>query len=452
MGDFLKKPPHFLDVVPQQWAAVMDALERLAPQDRYLHWDQLKDEPEDGGVNHEAWWAALKVVRMAGLHPVGLKDGGGRAFAFGMPGGLGAILHELDTDRPEDVVRPELAGRFAASALLREAVASAGLAGATVGLEAAKEILRTGRAPRDRHERKICNLHETLQYIRGLGEKRLTPGLVLDLHRRITEGTLERPDAVGRFRRDNEPAADAEDSSAHEPPPAAELPARMDLLCAFANGEAPDFFIHPVVRAIILHFWLAYDRPFVDGNGRTARALFYQAMLRQGYTLFGFISISSFLLGAPQRYARTFLETETDDNDLTYFILHQVEAIRSGARALRDRVARKAEAGQETTRRWQGFPQLNQRQQALIAHALGQPDTRYGIARHQYSHGVTHQTARDDLFDLVRRELLTVVRERRVYVFRAAADLPAKIHSVTVRRRGTRRAITTEEPLPTTLL
>lgn len=452
MSEFLKKPPRFLDVIPQQWAAIMEALERIAPNDRYLHWDQLKDEPEAGGVSHEAWWAALKVVRLAGLHAVGLKDRSGRAFAFGMPDGLAAILYELDKGRPEDVVRPGMAGRFTASALLREAVASAGLAGATVGLEAAKDMLRTARAPSDRLERMVCNLHETLQYIRGLGEKRFTPGLVLDLHQRITQGTLERPDAVGRFRRDDEPAAEAGGHSVHEPPPAAELAARMDLMCAFANGEAPDFFIHPVIRAIILHFWLAYDRPFVDGNGRTARALFYQAMLQQGYALFGFISVSSFLLGEPQRYARTFLETETDDNDLTYFILHQVEAIRSGVRALRDRVARKAEAGQETARRWRGFTQLNQRQQALIAHALGQPDTRYGIARHQHSHGVTHQTARDDLFDLVRRELLTTVRERRVYVFRAAADLPAKIHSVTFRRRGTRRAVTTEEPLPTTLL
>ena len=106
MSEFLKKPPRFLDVIPQQWAAIMEALERIAPNDRYLHWDQLKDEPEAGGVSHEAWWAALKVVRLAGLHAVGLKDRSGRAFAFGMPDGLAAILYELDKGRPEDVVRP----------------------------------------------------------------------------------------------------------------------------------------------------------------------------------------------------------------------------------------------------------------------------------------------------------------------------------------------------------
>lgn len=60
----------------------------------------------------------------------------------------------------------------------------------------------------------------------------------------------------------------------------------MTAMCAFPNGHLPDTFIHPAIRAIILHFWLGYDHPFVDGNGRTARALFYWAMLRQNYSLF----------------------------------------------------------------------------------------------------------------------------------------------------------------------
>jgi len=58
----------------------------------------------------------------------------------------------------------------------------------------------------------------------------------------------------------------------------------MEAMCAFVNGRDTEPFIHPAIRAMILHFWLAYDHPFVDGNGRTARALFYWAMLRPGHT------------------------------------------------------------------------------------------------------------------------------------------------------------------------
>ena len=110
----------------------------------------------------------------------------------------------------------------------------------------------------------------------------------------------------------------------HDPPPAEQLDERMAAMCDFANGKIPNHFIHPVVRAIILHFWLAYDHPFVDGNGRTARALFYWLMLRNNYWLFEFISISQIIRKAPIKYGRAFLYTETDDNDLTYFILYHL--------------------------------------------------------------------------------------------------------------------------------
>lgn len=346
-----------------------------------------------------------------------------------------------------------MADRFTASAALREALASAQLAGARATMEAAREMLRTGRPSRDADERMVCNQHEGLQLARRWRGNPLTPERLLELHRCLTGGTLAVADAAGRLRRDDEhpsvPMAEA--APAYEPPPAAELPARLALLCAFANGQTPDGFVHPVIRAIVLHFWLAYDRPFVDGNGRTARVLFYWAMLRQGYAIFDFVSISALLRRAAERYFLSFLETETDDNDLTYFILHQAEVVGAARQALRDRVGRKTEELRETGRRGRGFAQLNQRQQALVAHALRQPDARYVISRHQHSHGVTHQTARDDLFDLVRRDLLTVTRERRVYIFRAAADLPGRIQSVTGRRRAPRPAAT-DEALPTNLL
>jgi len=224
----------------------------------------------------------------------------------------------------------------------------------------------------------------------------------------------------------------------------------MELMCAFANGQAPDFFLHPIIRAIVLHFWLAYDRPFCDGNGRIARTLFRWAVLRQNYPRLGCISISDVLLQAPARYARVFLHTETDDNDLTYFILHQAEVIRAAERALHDRVVRKTNELQEAKKKLLGLAELNPRQQAVIEHALRKPDTRYLIAGHQRSHGVTHQTARDDLFDLTQRELLVAGKEGRRYLFRAPQDLPRRLQSIAGPRRTKPTSMSDE--LPTALL
>jgi Fic family protein len=254
--------------------------------------------------------------------------------------------------------------------------------------------------------------------------------MVFELHRRVTAGTLEKEDAAGRLRREDENVRvidDIEGTEYHIPPPASELSERLEAMCAFANGEAPDYFVHPVIRGIILHFWLAYDHPFYDGNGRTARALFYWSMLRHDYQLFEFISISEILLRAPIRYAEAFLHTETDDNDLTYFILHQAEVIREAVKSLRTYLEKKKRELSTASECLRGVQELNHRQQALLLHALREPGTEYVIGVHQRSHAVTHQTARDDLFALVERGLLTVRKHGRGYRFRAPGDLGDKL-------------------------
>ncbi len=123
----------------------------------------------------------------------------------------------------------------------------------------------------------ILNNFLTMQRIRELRYQSLTPQLVLDLHRLVSEDTLDEPADAGRLRPPGQEVVvdDAYGTVFHVPPPAVELPGRLEALCRFANGETPKVFIYPVVRAIALHFWLVYDHPFCDGNGLTARALFY---------------------------------------------------------------------------------------------------------------------------------------------------------------------------------
>ena len=117
----------------------------------------------------------------------------------------------------------------------------------------------------------------------------------------------------------------------------------MQRLCDFANADEASLpFVHPVLRAILLHFMIGYDHPFADGNGRTARALFYWSMARSGYWLMEYTSISHILRKAPARYMRAYLHTETDKNDTTYFLLHQLQTIRQAIAALHDYVAKKS--------------------------------------------------------------------------------------------------------------
>jgi Fic family protein len=286
-------------------------------------------------------------------------------------------------------------------------------------------MLSTGRKPRDKSEQMILNNYRTMQRIQKLRESALTPELVIDLQRMIGEDALDKPDAAGRLRRADEPVevSDLEGAVFHVPPSADELPARLEAMCRFANGENPDYFIHPVIRAIILYFWLAYDHPFVDGNGRTARALFYWAMLKNGFWLFEFISISQIIRKAPVQYGMAFLHTETDENDLTYFLIHQVEVIRKAVKELRDYIDRKTREVEEFKEFIRHIAWLNHRQQLLLVHALKHPGHLYTVAEHRGWHGIAYATGRSDLLDLAERGLLEKRKSGKEFIFWAPADL-----------------------------
>jgi Fic family protein len=431
-----RKPPPLSDLLDGlDIYKVMEPFASAGTDRRYLHWDKLRHRKPPGDLNHEEWWAALKIRRMGSLTPIGLRDLGGRPFRFSAPDSVTEALHQIDLGAggmvsiPEPITNPQTRDRYLVSSLMEEAITSSQLEGAVTTRDVAKEMIRAGRDPRDTSEQMILNNFVTMRKIGTLKDRELTPEIVFQIHRLITEKTLDHDDAAGRFRSADEECVVGDDYGEvyHTPPPSDELPKRLDAMCAFANGETPGYFVHPAVRAIILHFWLAYDHPFIDGNGRTARALFYWAMLRSGYWMFEFISISSILRKAPAKYGRSFLYTETDDNDLTYFLIYHTEVIRRAIEELHAYIERKTGEVREVESHLKALEQFNHRQVALLRHALKHPGQRYTIRSHQSSHSVAYQTARTDLVDLAKRDALDLTKRGKLMVFIAPNDLSDRL-------------------------
>ena len=429
-------PPPFQNIFAEKnggerFTKIWMALKAIPSSKKYLHWDELRFRTPPAGLTHEEWWSGLKFERMGASRGLPLKDKGGKSFAFTLPDLVTELLHQIDRDGgtliqiPEPVTNPAERDRYLMRSLMEEAITSSQLEGAGTTRAVAKKMLADGRAPRDRSEQMILNNFRTMQRIIDVKEETLSPDLVLDIHRRVSEHALDTPDAAGRLRRADEPV-DVSDNYGcvfHVPPAAAELQERLAAMCDFANGRTPDYFIHPVVRAVILHFWLAYDHPFVDGNGRTARALFYWQMLHAGYWLFEFVSISQIIKKSPVAYGTAYLHTETDDNDLTYFLIHQADVVRKALLELHAYVARKSK---EMTV-LHAVPDLNHRQIALLTHALRHPNARYDIAGHEMRHGVVYQTARVDLLSLAAKGLLEQRKSGRSLVFISPVDLEERL-------------------------
>ncbi len=407
---------------------------------RYLHWDELRHRTPPDGMNHEAWWVALRMARQGQFTQLPFTDKSGRPMAFAMPEPVLRQLHRIDQDAagqislPDEVVGTDDRDRYLVSSLIEESITSSQLEGASTSRLVAEAMLRERRAPADYSERMIFNNYVAMEWIRSIKNQPLTPALVLELHRIVTKDTLDDPADAGRLRqRDDIRVFDNSDGTVlHEPPLAASLPERLERLCAFANGSADDQpFVHPVVRAILLHFMVGYDHPFADGNGRTARALFYWSMARQGYGLVEYLSISSIIKRAPAQYRTAYLHTETDGNDATYFLIHQLDVIRKAIAALHEYLARKSAEQRDTarlllsSRTLRGL--LNSRQISLLTHALKHPGFDYLIDAHQHSHNVAYATARSDLLGLAELGLLEQTKRGRSFVFIAPDDLRARI-------------------------
>jgi Fic family protein len=439
-------PPDFMSLLNAQRSAeditrIFGSSRPVDHKGRYLHWDELRSRPAPDGLTHQEWWLGTVMARRAIAKWLPLMDRNGKPFRFSNVDSVQERVHRVDQRASGHILADDVvtslrsSDRYLVSSLAEEAITSSQLEGASTTRQAAKEMLATGRKPRDRSEHMIFNNYRAMLYAQELVGNELSSDAVLELHRIVTEDTLDDPADAGRLQTSDDERIAVfwhDGTLLHQPPSAAELPERLEALCGFANGQTPDGFVHPVVRALIVHFWLAYDHPFADGNGRTARALFYWAMLTNGYWLAQYLSVSSILRKAPAQYAKSFLYAETDDNDLTYFLLYNLNVIERSIASLHEYLGRKMAEAKELQQLLRGSGVLNRRQSDVVAQALRDSAEPFTIAAQARRNGVTYQSARTDLLALEDLGLFDKVKIGKKFVFFAKADLTARL-----RRLGT---------------
>lgn len=408
----------------------------------YTPWEKFKRLPMPAGYKPEALWHVVKTTRGPHYRKLWfLTDLNGDRFRFWLPPSAQMLLHKIDRQslRPNQV-RPDDAtsSQYIEQMLMEEAIASSILEGAATTVAAASSMLRQGRKPRTYAEKMVANNYRAMQEIKKLFGLPLTKEMLNELQAIITAGTLKDPDQAGRFQRPDEIRAVVEDvrwgEIVHRPPPAEELDDRFQRVCRFANEDSlsdgsaiTGLFIHPVVRAILLHFAISYLHPYADGNGRVARAVFHWSMLKQGYHLIEYLAVSQIIREAPVKYAHAFIHSEIDEWDTTYFILYHLQVIDRALQQFHKFLEKKRHEIEQANRLLRRRPEVNARQRALLAHALKNPHHVYTVAQHASYHQVVKQTARTDLLALAEMGLLEKVKSGKRLEFLPAVDFQEKL-------------------------
>jgi Fic family protein len=419
-----------------QFGALTEVIQKA--NNDYLYWDKFKHLRFPNDITPEDAWQILKLSRTSQMSSFPLANNKGQLFGFWLPDSAQKSLHNIDRQAPKiisselPVVNEASKRRYLINSLMEEAIASSQIEGAATTRKLAKNFLRTGRRPSTKAEKMIANNYKAIQRIVEYKHEKLSLEMLSELHTSLTEGTID-PKDVGQLRKDDDVFVydDTSLELLHTPPPAEELHKRMELLCEFANSDKYDNrFIHPVIKGILLHYWLAYIHPFVDGNGRTARVLFYWYMLANDYWMFEYLSISRHILSSRKQYEKSYLYAEQDSNDATYFVIYHLNAIEKALNSLQKYLAKKQEELRETTRIVSaGNLGLNGRQQALVRHALKNPGFTYTVESHRSSHGISTPTARTDLFALEKQGLLVLNQIGKKHFFVAPDNLAERVSS-----------------------
>lgn len=390
----------------------------------YLYWDKMQyKEPFPQGLTREEMWLLIKFARESKSIKTIIKDKDKKFFSWSKLDYFEEFFHDVDMNTGGELF-VEKAGiergnkqKLITRGIMEEAIASSQLEGAATSRQAAKKMLREGNKPKNKSEQMILNNYLSMKLIEDdYKDKKMSMDLLLEFHGLITKNTIDSQDEKPRLRKDGEPVVVCDNATGeiyHEAPQIEFVKKELESLIKFANDEDGGGFIHPVIKAIMLHFWIGYLHPFTDGNGRLARLLFYWYLLRKGYWAFAYLPISKAIKKSPSKYGMAYVYSEQDDNDLTYFIDYNIRKIKSAISEFLEYLSKQAKENVQMKNICEKKYDLNVRQVQILQYFFGDPDGRTTLSAHMNVNQISKMTASNDLKDLVKKGFLTSLKKGR---------------------------------------
>lgn len=397
---------------------------------KYLYWDKVKYHAKLNNDDPLIAWYSVKMHRISGREVVSLHSKGNEFFQYSVHGSLQSNLYRISEFSRDGLMPTNPIGNnyLFSSLIIDEAINSSQLEGASTTRRIAKEMIVSKREPKNPDERMIINNYFLMKEVKKEQAEKLSLDMILRLHEIATQGSNENGVIPGQTRTNDDIfIGDIDGNNIYQPPKYDEVLFRLEQLCLFANERHIETnFIHPVVKAIILHFMIGYIHPFSDGNGRTARALFYWFMMKSGYDYFEYISISKLLKEAPVKYRKSYLYTEADENDLNYFIYYQVDIILRAIDDLRSFLEKKSQEFEELTEILKDSAlatKLNFVQKDIIKKAIKSPGRIFTALEVSVDYDISANTARKYLNELVKYKILIGSKDGRLVTYIAPANL-----------------------------
>lgn len=416
----LEKPPVFEFRTKYLESIWQDTFKLYLNQadEKYYYWDDVKYKKNAPFNTPKENWNLLKTYRTTKYESLVF---GKYRFKYFISQFVSKNLHDFDLKLMgglhQNPILPSEKVEFFESSLLEEAVASSQVEGAATTTKVARDMLKSGRVPRNESEQMIFNNLRAIEYISEFVNSKIDYKIIIELHRIMTANT-EAEQYSGDYRKGEVFVTDHVDGEiAHIPPDWHEVEPLMGELSDFINDDTK--FIHPIIKASMIHFMIGFIHPFKDGNGRTARALFYWYLLKKGYALVRNISISRVILESRTQYDKAFLKTEYDENDLNYFIFYSIKNIKIAfEKLIRYRDKKVEERKKANLVSYELLDKgLNKRQADLVGYLFLKEENMITLNSYSHRHNIVRQTASKDLNELIRLGFIIEDKSTKPYKY-----------------------------------
>lgn len=237
-------------------------------------------------------------------------------------------ISPVQTSAMKALLRPQGSGEFGLKAMEGEITASLAIENIDFSRDSVRKILQ-GSAPTNESEDRIFGMKRGLEFISDSNNKitednlfrlyQMSIGNFLEEENRLLPGRHYRHDAVYVMGQ----------TVAHTGLPHQKLPDYMKGLLSFIQTEDG---MDELLKAAVIHFYLAYLHPYFDGNGRMARLLYLWYLVQQGYSSALFIPISSHIERSRKQYYDAYTQIEENARisgilDVTPFLIYFVGSV-----------------------------------------------------------------------------------------------------------------------------
>lgn len=386
-------------------------------QRRYLTLDEIKHRVKQQGTAESEWINLKKEIvssRKTGSITLFFKSIEPKFWFYPADVILKKIdeIERIGKDLYEQINKQAtFKTEFLLDSAIEEAITSAIYEGAHSTRAQAEQLIASGERPKNKDEWMLMNNFRAMRWVKDNQSAALTKNVILQLHKIVTENTLEGDDMnfQGKFRNDKVFVG------RHEGIEHSKVEQAIDDMISITTNN-PRYF-HPLLKGILIHYFIGYIHPFFDGNGRTARALFYFKSIKNQLNYVELLSVSAYLRTHGKQYEKSFEKVKDNEFDLTYFLDFCLDSISS---ALKE-VARKVNYLLRMTDLKDRF-NLSQTQVGLMQRMALHKFRTIDIEAYAQQISKSREFARQELKNLLELNLVSEIKVSKKLVYKVNAD------------------------------